>query len=504
MGDHDKTEALKGATVDVNVRPLPPAPKNDRPKQLPRRVPTAGDLISPSADVDARGMPSKVVYAMVENHVDLIHRQLDAASKLAISRLEDPPPAADQPMALRAMKFLAETLASLALGRVGQDLIGMVGKGFSKETTDAVKDQLKSLSGKAATGAAGLLTADLTKNDSGGAAPPPTNPAAGSLVEEFAARFKLALDSTHVRALDNLAIAVGSVEETTPDEIHPLLDELRRYSTSSNLGAWLQAEIAIGWLNFSAAISLGRRAPAQTIMPDANKLGGSRSAAWRQQHEGFMEIDIDVPDRIDGMNGVAVGSISIRSGGPGAAHILRAYSEEPAGHRSPAAADAAAGTAAINKAFNVPVPELPTGLSLATLPVYRRLWLGRNRSDRMPDIVIGPDHHVEVNENSSLLAALATGESGGFLDIQGRGREEETKQAALVERAREPAPDLTGVDGPLGGTRPTPPRGMSDPEQFRLARFSGNLVTRSRDARLGAEKIIRELLSKATTSQISS
>ena len=500
MGD-DRTQEPQ---IDLNVRPLPAAPAQVRPKQLPRRVPTTGDLITPTEDVDARGMPSQVVYEMIKNHVALIHQQLDDAAKSAIARLEDPPPPSDQPMALRAMKFLAETLAALALGRVGQDMLRTVSKGFSKETVDAVKDQMKSLSGKAATGAAGLLTADVAKNDRGGAAPPPSNPSAASLVEEFAARFKLALDRSHGRARDNLAIAIGSVEQTTPDEILPLLDELRRHSASSNLGAWLQAEIALGWMNFCASISVGRRAPSQTIMPDANKLGGSRSPEWRQQHDGFLEIDIDIPDEIEGMKGVVVGAISIRSNGPGAAHILRAYSEEPAGHRSKADADAAAGTAAWDKAAGLPVREPPSGLSLATLPVYRRLWLGRNRIDRMPDIIIAPDHRVEVNENSSLLAALATGEAGSFDEIQHRGREEEIKQAALVQRSKEPATDMTGEDGPLGRPRPTPSRGMSDPEQFRLARLTGNLVSRARDARLGAEKVIRDLLAKATTSQISS
>jgi hypothetical protein len=119
---------------------------------------------------------------------------------------------------------------------------------------------------------------------------------------------------------------------------------------------------------------------------------------WRRSHAGFVEIEVDFPEEVDELIGVAVGKIRV-AGGPGAARILR-----------------------------------QSGGTLAELAVYRRLWLGTHRLDRAPDVVIAPDHRLEVNASSSLLAAIMLKRTGRFRDLAAEGRGEEHERARLLEK----------------------------------------------------------------------
>lgn len=476
MGDYES----KPETV-LPQRPLPPEPKPlAKKKEAPRRVPRTADVIAPDHEIDTVGMSSKTLLEMVKVHVETIHQHLGASKAAAIARLHDPPEPKDRSRALRILSFLAETLGTVVMGRISSGIVTELTpkageQGLTSDALSTIKDQLRSVTNTVGTGAAGLATSIYNDNTAG---PPMANPSSKSLLDEFSTLLDYKLSAANDRAHGHLIAAMASVDETRAAEVQPLLDAVRRYSASPALGAWLQAEIALGWMNFSASVSLGARKPGESVMPEANKIGGSKSPDWRRQHQGFMEIDIDFPDYIDRFKGVTLGAVSILSMGPGAADILRSYTEATPG------GDA-------------------RSLSLATLPVYRRLWLGRNRTDRAPDVVITPDQHVEVNANSSLLAAIVSDTSGTFEEIQFRGRNTREENDALVAKSQRKEPSYSGEDGPLGPVLATPLPSLLPRDHVRLRETTRDLVVNARQASAGAELIIGALLAGATTASIS-
>ena len=504
MGAYENKPDLSQAAIAGTKRAIPPAPKPSRPRVPAKAVPTVQDLVNPSADLDIAGLDSSTLMKLLDLEVTPIYQQLHHALGRAVSALNDPPPVQDRSLAMELLGILAETLGGMAFGRLGHELLSMMrGHSVGEATMATIKDQLikpvAALTGKAVASRiapAGATPVGQHKDPEGVA-----DPAASTLLQEFETRMENALNSREFTARGHLATAVSKVQGTQPSELAALFEALRDYASSDVLGAWFQSEVAIGWLNFSAKASLGRRDPKQTVMPDANRIGGSTSNEWRRTHAGFIEIEIDFPDEIDGLSGVTVGKIGVASDGPGAARILRAYTEPTSAAKTNP--NAAQGAAAVYSNLGIPAPEAPTGLSLATLPVYRRLWLGTNRLNRMPDIVITPENAVEVNANSSLLAAVATGAQGSFHEIQGRGRQEGVEEQDLVEKALAPATDLGGAEGRLGKSFDgLHGRKMSGAKSVRLGELVSNTVLRARDARAGAERIIRDLLANATTSQI--
>jgi hypothetical protein len=488
MGEYENKPDTKKAGLALPSRPLPPAPKASKAPVPAKGVPTVEDLIAPSGAVDTQGLGTEAIYGMVGNYVRAIYGQLGKRLDEALTSLKDPPPPPDHSLALRMLGMLAENLASAVLGKIGEGVLVALKAGqFSEPTLNVMNDRLKSLASFGAGSAKELVTSvpgnpGTSPRHARGAA----NPSATTLLAEFGTRASNKLENNKALASNRLIAAMENVHHTQPAEVQPLLDAVGAYAEDGMLGAWFQGQIAMGWMNFCASLSIGEREAGQTVMPDANKIGGSRSVDWRRGHAGFVEINIDFSDEVNGMQGVTLGTIRIASDGPGAARILRASVDQSkdaanaAPQATPTAADKIAATFASAYA---PEPK-SDGIPLDTLPVYRRLWLGRNNLDRTPDVVFTPDHKLVVNGNSSLLAAVATGARGSFLAILGQGREEETEQAPLVEKTLNPLDSTTHR------------------EDLRLGVLVSRSVGRMHDAQEGAAKLVKAFLSKATTEQI--
>jgi len=235
-----------------------------------------------------------------------------------------------------------------------------------------------------------------------------------------------------------------------PDEqdVHP------GHAGATSLHSEYIHRVCTGWLRFSSAISLGPREADEPAMPGANRIGGADAIAWRRAHAGFVEIELDFPEEMNGMAGVALGRMRVASG-PGAARILR-----------------------------------QSGRMLGELPVYRRLWLGSHRRERAPDVVIGPEHRLEVNAGSSLLAAIAMGSRGRLDAVAGEGRGEEAERVRLLDKRARSVPAAARQPGPLGGVvadYPMPTSGeRTEEDERRLVTLDTRRRLRAAAAQRGA------------------
>lgn len=500
MGDYDNRPDGKQSSLDRRrATPMPaPKPKAPMPANL---IPTAADLIDPAGPVATQGLSSAGLLKIADNNVDAIYKKLNNSLGRALSRLDDPPPPRDQPRALALLAGFAETLASIVLTRVGSELVGKFKKTLSEPALDVVKEQFKQASSGGVKRAATLAApsgekSELAPTDPTGAA----NPAATTLLGEFGARMEDRLIGNQAIAKDQLVVAMENVQAIMPAELDSLITALRTYANESELSAWFQTEIAIAWLNFSASISLEERGPGLTAMPAANEIGGAGSPEWRLPHAGFVEIDIDFPEDVRGMDGVALGEIRLSSDGPGTAGILRA-SVDPSKDRG-ALARQREGMKQASSFTGVPL-ELPSfGVPLRTLPVFRRFWLGTNKLNRTPDFVLTPDHKLEVNGGSALLAAVSSGRQARFLELLDENLRESAEIATASRRNEQRSPDKTDEDGRLGPALEAASSYQALSNEMRIGILAANSVTRARDAKDGAAKIVAHVLGDATTERI--
>jgi hypothetical protein len=208
----------------------------------------------------------------------------------------------------------------------------------------------------------------------------------GDLLDEFISRERLMLYARRSDVLTRLAMthAKSSPSDVAPPEFVALADKLRDLLDSGALTAWFRNKITMEWLNFMTRVSLGPRAKGQaTELPGANTIDGiaSGGAEARQQwvaSDGMVEIHLTVPDIVHGTNGLALQRAAIPSSF-GATEILQRIR----------------GTGTY---------------SLATLPVYRRVWLqtGDSKLTETPAFVITPDGAIEADVGNPVLAAIGS------------------------------------------------------------------------------------------------
>lgn len=460
MSDYDTNPAAKKAGPGAPLRLVPPAPKTPttRPLKPARRVPTAEELVHPPGRQSLDGASSAAMGRAAEPFVDAIYRNLGAALGSAISRLKEPPPPPDHSFALKALGIFVESVLGIVTGTLSTGILeALKARNVPASAVDVVKDQLKNL-GSAIGGELkqpGPSDRKAPESTASGTA----DLAATSLLDEFAARSRMALNQKRARAKSYLLLAEELIQQSHPDEVRPLLEALDQHAGSSELATAFQQEIVIGWLNFCASISRGPRRGDETLMPDANKVGGSTSMEWRRSRAGFVEILVDFPDEVHGLDGLALGTVSVEHNGPGAAAMLRR--------------------------MRLPLDQLPT---------YRRIWLGQHALDRLPDLVITPEHKLEVNANSSLLAAIASGVRGSLHDLQFEGRSEEAERAELLAKAQRaqqaPPKPVRHEPGPLGSLVGDLPTGTTHQEDERIASLLSRRQRRAADAQQGAARLV--------------
>jgi hypothetical protein len=284
------------------------------------------------------------------------------------------------------------------------------------------------------------------------------DPGAHSLLDDLAARSRMALNQKRARTKSRLLLAEEKLRQSHPDAVRPLLEVLELHAGSSELATAFQQALVIGWLNFCASASLGSRMEGESLMPDANKIGGSTSWDWRRVLTGFIEIDVDFAENVRGLDGVTLGKVRVGSSCPGTAELLRE--------------------------MRIPLDQLP---------VHRRIWIGRRTLNRLPDIVIKSDHGLEVNCNSSLLAAIATGAHGHLEEILLEGRGEEAEHSRLLKAQQERLPASNRIPGDRGPSDPMGSRlaaGTMSQQLDRMECLSARRQIRAKDAQQGAAKLV--------------
>jgi hypothetical protein len=471
MSDYDTNPAAKKAEPSAPLRLVSPASKTPttRPLKPARRVPTAEDLVHPPGRQSLDGASSAAMGRAAEPYVDAIYRNLGAALGSAISRLKEPPPPPDRSFALKALGIFVESVLGIVTGTLSTGILeALKARNVPASAVDVVKDQLKNLG--TAIGGELKQPGPRARKAPEATASGTADLAAKSLLDEFTARSRIALNQQRARAKSQLLLAEDLIRQSHPEEVRPLLETLDQHAGDGALATAFQQEIVIGWLNFCAATTFGPRSDGETLMPNANKVGGSSSPEWRRTRPGFVEISVNVPEDVRGLEGVTLGKVSVGSDGPGAAEMLKRMQ-----------------------------------LSLDRLPVHRRIWIGRHALDRLPDIVITPEHQLEVNTNSSLLAAIATGAPARLQEIQFEGRSEEIERARLIEKAlraqQAPARTIDEQPGPLGPLVRPLPAGTTPREDERIASLTARRHRRADDAQRGAAQLVA-WLHQFTTGQI--
>ena len=189
-----------------------------------------------------------------------------------------------------------------------------------------------------------------------------------------------------------------------PDTI-TLQNKLRDLIGSPSLTAWFRNKVAMEWINFAARVSLGPRAEDQkTDMQGANEVDGIQGDGVRQwmASDGMIEILLDVPSTVNGIDGVKF----LRAGIPssfGAAQILKHLK----------------------------------GYNLGNMPVYRRVRLKRGDSklDESPAFVITPEGAIETDVGNPVLAAIGHGRPthlGETMHLPGESLSEEDRQDPMA------------------------------------------------------------------------
>jgi hypothetical protein len=425
--------------------------------------------------------------SIIGSYVRQIYSDLLQAHRETVAALDEPPPvaAAERPFALAVLEQIIGALAACAA------------RGLSALLTKAVEDRLgadarvalsRVLSAGTAPGAALAMALSAGTGAAPGAAlamalsaeadavsgpivqparprPPrlprsPIHAAAPTLLAEFASRQEVSLREQEARVERRLLAAGAAMRRSDPASLRTLAEALARKAESAPLCADYARRACEGWLQLCSAISLGPRAPGELAMPAANRIGGAPLGEWRRAHAGFLEIEIDFPDEIDGLTGAAVGKITL-AGGPGAARILR-----------------------------------QSGRTLGELAVYRRLWLGTHRQDRAPDVVIAPDHGLEVNASSSLLAAIGARTRSRLRVLAAQGPGEEHERARLIARrarAAEDAPQASPEPDPsgllMGAHPPRSPEERAAMDEERLSALNLRRQIRAAGAYDGAGEL---------------
>lgn len=383
--------AYGGSEIDQALKPVntpPPQPTHvtSGVKVATDRAPTPGEVLDPPQPRMA-GASQRVLVDSVTQIVDTIYKVLNRTLDATQKRLAQVSPPPETPLALEIIGAVVEGIAVATVGFVG------------KLAVDAVKGELGDAAGPVLDGIKGIgKDAGAASNHGAVSAlgEPIAADSAGTLLDEFCERERTQLDLKEHDIDDMLRLLRGSAARNLPQDLAALDTTLRAIAGDPALPAWFEHKLTMEWMNFCARLSLGPRAPGQdTDMPGANQVGGVHAAgergrrAWAGGPErGAVDITVAVSFGPDGSAPELqfVGACSHM--GPGAGAILRT-------------------TGGLRDEHGVPY-------TLATLPVYRSVWLktGDSRLDTWLAFVITPEGAIEANFDDGTLAAIGAGRQG--------------------------------------------------------------------------------------------
>lgn len=413
-----------------------PSPKMKGRKQgsarAPRQhAPTVDDILAPEEPAFEKATTQVLKGSIVRVVTDLYDKVLAGelqTLKVDLAKTKPPPPT---PLADKLLGILVDEIATWALGSIGKIVAKEVfGKDAAaaevakasrprriprnleekkrqqqaQETAEAVSAvsppradktpgelQAEGLSTKAANATGDKLREGATQAPAVApdAAATSSHLIPGStLLETFISLENGSLLAQKERAILMIETMMSSAAARGA-ELAELDAALLNALDSPQLRAWFHYKVTMEWVNFVAKVSIGAPAEGQTTtMPGANEIDGisaaGRGAArtW-QGAEGFVEITLRLPDRIDGLNAAAVQNVSLPSSF-GAANKLKDLASIPDGS--------------------------VRSYSLATLPVFRRVWLkaGDSAMAQAPAVVITPDGKIEFDANNPALAAVGS------------------------------------------------------------------------------------------------
>lgn len=349
----------------------------------PSLVPTADQLLPGAMAPDMSDASSATLVASLQHRVAVLYKGYEDALQSVVTALAQPPPIPDdqRPFALQLLALLAEGIAATALGRVGGLIVDHLKGVGSDKLADAAKG---AFGGYAKQG--GQWAQHATEAAPGAnlrhVERAPANAfdlASTTLLADYHALQSAQLRESETNAIDRLLLVQQEASRVSPDSLLLLHRVLTGLAADR---AWFEEQVLYGWLNFCAAIALGPHRPEdRTEMPGANGVHGYANAdldatkAWQgNDHDGFIEIVIDVPASIEGTNGLALHSVRVGHPGPGAARIL----------------------------------DNMESRSILKVPVYRRITLrtGKSALDSSVAFVLTPDNQLEVDGGNGVLASI--------------------------------------------------------------------------------------------------
>jgi hypothetical protein len=398
MGDgHDRAVSNEDAHAAMQPVTTPmPKPKAPQPgaKVDTAHAPTIEGILDPQRPA-MDSMDSVVIIDSVTHIVEAIYNDvlLRTLDELKPQLAEVPKPPGNGDFIGKLLAFTVELVATATLTELGglaaaklfadapevaEAAVG-AGGAAEKSTPEAV-DHAVTTASKAGGKAAG----DLMKSQAGSAPEPITLPPGMPLVGQFVEMQRAQLVVKREDAVDMLRVIKASAAKQKPDALATLDGSLKQLISDGTLCSWFRNKVTMEWLNFVARISLGPRPEGQvTNMRGANTIGGIGEAGtqgivqWQGGHDGFIEITVDAESN---------DALSVRkavvSGRPGAAEVLQSLSS--------------------------PIHGNGDKDSLATMPVFRRIWLktGDARYETTPAFVITPEGALEVNYDDPKLAVI--------------------------------------------------------------------------------------------------
>ena len=366
------------------------------------QAPTVDDVLDPSRPA-LDGASQDTVLAIIQQNVNDLYQEVFLGQLTTLKGdLAKTAPVPETPFAMKLLGWVVETVASGAIsyvgGFLGKELFGH--EGPHEEATVAIggtepkpetapahnwKEKATEKVGEAAGEGGGgpvkekMLERPTTEPSAEEASPALTT---GGMLDEFVIRERHVLLGKKSDILARLMLMHAHASGLAKTDTVELGNKLRDLIGAPALTAWFRNKVAMEWLNFAARVSIGPRAEGQsTDMVGANTLGGIADGGQqaRQQwtgSEGMIEITLNVPDTVNGTNGISLSRASIPSS-YGAAQILQRLQ----------------------------------GYNLGTMPVYRRVWLktGESKLDESPAFVITPDGNIEMDVGNPVLGAIGNG-----------------------------------------------------------------------------------------------
>lgn len=376
------------------------------------RAPTVDEVFDPKRPA-LDGASQSTVLSIIQQRVNALYEHVFVGQLSELkAELGKTAPVPETPFALKLLGWVVETVASGAIGYVGKFLgKELFGEEPAQETTISIGGTIAepTVTTTTKTGPtpepnwkekATEKTGGIAGEKAGGALKdkmlerPTTAPTAeedappavttGNLLDEFIVRERHMLLARQSDIVARLMLMHEHAAGPAKADALELGNRLRDLIGAAELTAWFRNKVTMEWLNFVARVSLGPRAEGQTTdLVGANKIDGigAGGVGARQQwvaSDGMVEVYLDVADTVHGTNGLAFRRAAIPSSF-GAADILGRIQ----------------GTGTY---------------SLATLPVYRRVWLktGDSKLSETPAFVITPDGAIETDVGNPVLAVIGS------------------------------------------------------------------------------------------------